>query len=169
MEQNRRTSAALERLARAIFQAWFVDFDPVKAKAGGAASFPSMPQEVFDGLPGRLVDSELGRVPEGWEVKGFGALSCFILGGDWGKECRSLEFPDVAQIIRGADIPDLQNGGVGRMPTRYLKASNLSKRKLVVGFTSPSLYFKRLRMPENCQEKPGFSALSHARSAVFWG
>ena len=36
---------ALERLARASFGAWFVDFEPVKAK--GAGSFPSMPQEVF--------------------------------------------------------------------------------------------------------------------------
>jgi type I restriction enzyme S subunit len=36
IEQNRRTARALERLARAIFRAWFVDFEPVKAKAEGA-------------------------------------------------------------------------------------------------------------------------------------
>ena len=69
IEQNRRTARALERLARAIFRAWFVDFEPVKAKADGATSFPSMPQEVFDALPVRFVDSEIGPVPEGWEVK----------------------------------------------------------------------------------------------------
>lgn len=70
IEQNRRTARALERLARAIFRAWFVDFEPVKAKAAGAASFPSMPQDVFDQLPTRLVDSApaLGPIPEGWEV-----------------------------------------------------------------------------------------------------
>ena len=70
IEQNRRTARALERLARAIFRAWFVDFEPVKAKAAGAASFPSMPQPVFDALPTRFVDSEIGPVPEGWEVQG---------------------------------------------------------------------------------------------------
>ena len=74
IEQNRRTARALERLARAIFRAWFVDFEPVKAKAEGAASFPSMPREVFDALPTRFVDSDIGAVPEGWEVKAFGDL-----------------------------------------------------------------------------------------------
>ena len=69
IEQNRRTARALERLARAIFRAWFVDFEPVRAKAAGADSFPSMPQHVFDALPTRFVDSEIGPVPEGWEVK----------------------------------------------------------------------------------------------------
>ena len=66
IEQNRQTAAALERLARAIFRAWFVDFAPVHAKAAGAASFPSMPQHVFDALPTSFVDSEIGPVPEGW-------------------------------------------------------------------------------------------------------
>jgi type I restriction enzyme S subunit len=59
----------LERLARAIFKVWFVDFEPVKAKAAGATSFPSMPQDVFASLPSTLADSELGPIPVGWEVK----------------------------------------------------------------------------------------------------
>ena len=66
IEQNRQTAQAIERLARAIFRAWFVDFEPVKAKAAGAASFPSMSQHVFDSLPTRFVDSESGPAPEGW-------------------------------------------------------------------------------------------------------
>jgi type I restriction enzyme, S subunit len=68
IESNRRTSRALERLVRVIFRAWFVDFKPVKAKAAGASSFPGMTQKTFDVLPTRLVESELGLVPEGWEV-----------------------------------------------------------------------------------------------------
>ena len=75
IEQNRRTARALERLARAIFRAWFVDFEPVKAKAAGAASFPSMPQSVFDVLPRRFVDSDIGLVPEGWEVGGIPSIA----------------------------------------------------------------------------------------------
>lgn len=66
IEQNRRTAQALDRLARAVFRAWFVDFEPVKAKAAGATAFPSMPQPVFDALPTRLVDSAIGPVPDGW-------------------------------------------------------------------------------------------------------
>ncbi|TAM06249.1 MAG: restriction endonuclease subunit S, partial [Pusillimonas sp.] len=72
IEQNRRTAQKLEQLARAIFRAWFVDFDPVKAKAAGAAGFPSMPQAVFDALPTVFVDSDIGPVPDGWEVKAVG-------------------------------------------------------------------------------------------------
>ncbi len=80
IEQNRRTARALERLARAIFRAWFVDFEPVKAKAAGATSFPSMPQEVFDALPTRFVDSDIGPVPEGWEVKALDKVADFLNG-----------------------------------------------------------------------------------------
>ena len=68
IEQNRRTGRKLEELARAVFKAWFVDFEPVKAKAAGAAGFPGMPAPAFAALPDRLVDSELGPVPEGWAI-----------------------------------------------------------------------------------------------------
>ena len=75
IEQNRRTARALERLARAIFRAWFVDFEPIKAKVGGADSFPSIPQPVFDALPTHFVDSEIGPVPDGWEVGGIPSMA----------------------------------------------------------------------------------------------
>jgi type I restriction enzyme S subunit len=81
MEQNRRTAQALERLAAAIFVAWFVNFEPVKAKAKGATSFPSMPQPVFDALPTRFGDSEIGLVPHGWEVKAIGDVVTVRGGG----------------------------------------------------------------------------------------
>lgn len=68
IEANRRTSQKLEKVARAIFHAWFVDFEPVKAKVVGTRSFPGISQEVFDALPTRLVESELGPVPEGWAM-----------------------------------------------------------------------------------------------------
>ena len=80
IKQNWRTARALERLARAIFRVWFRDFEPVKAKAAGAASFPSMPQAIFDALPTRFVDSEIGAVPESWEVKAITAIATFLNG-----------------------------------------------------------------------------------------
>lgn len=69
IQLNGQTNCTLEAMARAIFKAWFVDFEPVKAKAAGATSFRGMPQDVFDQLPARLTESELGPVPEEWEVK----------------------------------------------------------------------------------------------------
>ena len=81
IEQNRLAARALARLAQAIFRAWFVDFEPVKAKAAGATSFPSMPQAVFDALPTRFVDSDIGPVPDGWEVKAIGDVVTTKGGG----------------------------------------------------------------------------------------
>jgi len=80
IEQNRRTNKVLESMARAIFKAWFVDFEPVKAKAAGATSFPGMPQEVFDRLPDKFVETELGAVPEGWACVPIGDL-VDVVGG----------------------------------------------------------------------------------------
>ena len=72
IELNRRMNRTLEQMAAAIFKAWFVEFEPVRAKASGAASFPGMPQPVFDALPATFANSELGPIPEGWEVKAIG-------------------------------------------------------------------------------------------------
>jgi type I restriction enzyme S subunit len=69
IEQNRRMERSLEELARATFKAWFVDYEPVKAKASGQLSFPGMPSAAFAALPRHLLESSLGPVPEGWAVR----------------------------------------------------------------------------------------------------
>ena len=57
----------LEAMARALFKSWFVDFDPVRAKAEGRD--PGLPKPLADLFPAPFEDSELGEIPEGWEVK----------------------------------------------------------------------------------------------------
>lgn len=73
IELNRRTSETLEAITRTLFNSWFVDFDPVRAKTEGrwrrGESFPSLPAHLYDFFPDRLVDSELGQIPDGWNVK----------------------------------------------------------------------------------------------------
>ena len=66
IELNRRMNATLEAMARALFRSWFVDFDPVRAKMEGRDT--GLPKEIADLFPDRLVDSELGDAPEGWNV-----------------------------------------------------------------------------------------------------
>lgn len=68
IEQNRQIRLTLERLAQAVFRAWFVDFEMVQAKAAGARSFPSITQDAFNLLPDAFVNSSLGPLPEGWHV-----------------------------------------------------------------------------------------------------
>lgn len=67
IELNRRMSETLEAMARALFKSWFVDFEPVRAKAEGRD--PDLLQPLTDLFPARLVDSEIGEIPEGWQVK----------------------------------------------------------------------------------------------------
>ena len=66
IELNRRMNETLEAMARALFKSWFVDFDPVRAKMAGRDT--GLPKRLADLFPDRMVDSELGKIPEGWEV-----------------------------------------------------------------------------------------------------
>ena len=66
IELNRRMNATLEAMARALFRSWFVDFDPVRAKMEGRDT--GLPKEIADLFPDRLVDSELGEIPDGWPL-----------------------------------------------------------------------------------------------------
>ena len=72
IELNRRMNETLAEMARALFKSWFVDFDPVRAKMEGRDT--GLPPDVADLFPDRLVESELGEIPEGWEVKALGEL-----------------------------------------------------------------------------------------------
>ena len=82
IELNRRMSETLEQMARALFKAWFVDFEPVRAKMEGrwrrGESLPGLPTHLYDLFPDRLVDSELGEIPEGWGVGTLGDVADHI-------------------------------------------------------------------------------------------
>ena len=66
IELNRRMNQTLEQMARAIFQDWFVDFGPTRAKLAGRE--PYLPPELWSLFPDRLVETQLGETPEGWGV-----------------------------------------------------------------------------------------------------
>ena len=69
----------LEETARALFQFWFVDFDPIRAKMDGrwrrGHSLPGMPADLYDLFPDEMIDSGLGEIPERWEVKALGEVA----------------------------------------------------------------------------------------------
>ena len=79
IELNRKMSETLEAMAWALFKSWFVDFDPVRAKMDGRD--PGLPKEIADLFPSRMVESELGEIPEGWETQSLSALLVIIGGG----------------------------------------------------------------------------------------
>ncbi|MCE7580851.1 restriction endonuclease subunit S [Vibrio fluvialis] len=71
---NTTINETLEEMAQAIFKSWFVDFDPVKTKMNGEQP-EGMDAATASLFPEKLVESELGLIPEGWEV---GALSSVV-------------------------------------------------------------------------------------------
>ena len=87
IELLRRMSETLEQMARAIFKSWFVDFDPVRAKAAvrrehpswtneqiSRAACPNLKPEIAALFPDSFEDSELGQIPKGWRVGKLGDI-----------------------------------------------------------------------------------------------
>ena len=79
IELNRRMNATLEAMARALFQSWFVDFDPVRAKLDGRppAALDPATAALF---PDSFQESSLGHIPTGWEVKTADEVSTVGIG-----------------------------------------------------------------------------------------
>jgi type I restriction enzyme S subunit len=75
----RDTNATLEAIAQALFKSWFVDFDPVRAKAEGHDPEGVAP-EVADLFPSKFEESELGAIPSEWQVVRVGELLNLLYG-----------------------------------------------------------------------------------------
>lgn len=78
IELNRRMSKTLEEMARALFKSWFVNFDPVRAKAEGRDT--DLPPHIADLFPDRLIDSALGPIPQGWDTAELGDVIALEYG-----------------------------------------------------------------------------------------
>jgi type I restriction enzyme S subunit len=78
IELNRKMNETLEAMARALFKSWFVDFDPVRAKAEGRD--PGLPVHIVALFPDSFEDSEIGEIPTGWSVLGLDDTARFLNG-----------------------------------------------------------------------------------------
>lgn len=75
----RQTNAILEAIAQALFKSWFVDFDPVRAKAEGREP-EGMDAATAALFPSEFEDSELGPIPKGWRVDEIGRVVACVGG-----------------------------------------------------------------------------------------
>ena len=84
IERNRKQNETLEAMARVLFKAWFVDFEPVRAKMEGrwqrGQSLPGLPAHLYDLFPDRLVESELGEIPDGWQMRSLDSIASYLNG-----------------------------------------------------------------------------------------
>lgn len=110
IELNRRMNETLEAMARALFKSWFVDFDPVRAKAEGRDT--GLPKHIADLFPDSFEDSELGEIPTGWRVGKLG---------------------DVATHLRRTVQPEAIESG-----TAYIALDNMPRRSIALSEWSTS-------------------------------
>ena len=135
IELNRRMNQTLEEMARTIFQDWFVDFGPVHAKLEGRE--PYLPPELWDLFPDRLVDSELGEIPEEWEAGTVGDVAN-IAGGStpstkvaeyWDGGCHYWATPKDLSALLVPVLLDTErkitNAGLGRISSGLLPAGTV--------------------------------------------
>lgn len=129
---NNRLNQTLEEIAQALFKSWFVDFDPVKAKIQAKAEgkdpqmaammaisgkkqqeIQQLPQEKQNELaqtaslfPDKLMESELGLIPEGWELKPLYETAEYVNGGAF----KTKDFSESKQGLPIIKIVELKSG-----------------------------------------------------------
>jgi type I restriction enzyme S subunit len=119
---NESMSKNLEELARIMFKAWFIDFDPVHSKMAGEApvGLDSSSAALF---PDSLEESELGAIPKGWRVGELSELADSIIDGDW------IESKD--QSDAGYRLIQIGNVGLGKFTEsgkkRYVSEETYSR------------------------------------------
>ena len=133
IELNRRMNQTLETIARALFKSWFVDFDPVRAKAEGRDT--GLPEHLADLFPDRFVDSELGEIPEGWTE---GALEdlAVLNPESWSKKAHpcDVDYVDLSNTKNGV-VEQTQEFEWDSAPSRARRV--LRKNDTIMGTVRP--------------------------------
>ena len=163
IELNRRMNRTLEATARAIFESWFVEFDPVRAKAAGQQP-PGLKPDLAALFPDSFEDSEIGEIPDGWTLCTVNDLADV--------NARTLGQDDALDVIDYVEISKVMRGEVSEV-TRYQRGTEPSRarRRLTHGDTVVSTvrpdrgaYFICLHPPETLIASTGFAVATPKKS-----
>jgi len=158
IELNRKMNETLEAIVRAVFKSWFVDFDPVRAKAEGRDT--GLPKHLADLFPDGFEESELGEIPRGWRVATAHELAEI--------NARTVSAADSLDVIDYIEISEVMRGEIGNVP-RYQRGTEPSRarRRLrhgdsVVSTVRPDrgAHFLCLKPAETLIASTGFAVLS---------
>ncbi len=159
IELNRRMNATLEAMARALFQSWFVDFDPVRAKLDGRppAALDPATAALF---PGHFAHGEHDMLPVGWRlaaIEDVCAINAWTLGKN--NDLETLEYVEISEVSRG-NISNIATYPRGEEPSRARR--RLRHGDTVVSTVRPDRgsYFLALNPPENRVASTGFAVLT---------
>lgn len=121
IDLNRQMNETLEGIARAIFRSWFMDFDPVRAKAEGRD--PTLPEHIADLFPDKFEDHPDGPVPKGWDMAPLPQIIEV-------NPPRSLRRGEIAPYLDMANMPTR-----GHMPDQWIDRPFGSGMRFVNGDT----------------------------------
>lgn len=121
IELNRQINANLEKMASALFKRWFVDFE-----------FPDEKGRPYKASGGKMVETEMGEVPEGWKV---GVLTdVCILNPPY-----RMQKDAVAKYIEMKDLPEVGSGIKGHIERRFTAGSKFGKYDTLLARITPCL------------------------------
>ena len=137
IELNRKMNQTLEEMSQTIFKSWFVDFDPVHAKANcedeaeleNIAKELGISKEILGLFPSEFTESEMGMIPKGWEVKAISSIGQVITG----KTPPTTQKENYGDRYPFITIPDMHNQVYITKTERYLSdvGNNVQKNKLI--------------------------------------
>ena len=133
IELNRRMNETLEEMGRALFKSWFVDFDPVRAKMESRET--GLQGHLADLFPDRLVDSEVGEIPEGWRASTLADVA-LLNPESWSNRNApdGIRYVDLANTKWGY-LDDIREYGWAAAPSRGRRV--LRRGDTIVGTVRP--------------------------------
>jgi type I restriction enzyme, S subunit len=179
IELNRRMNETLEAMARRLFKSWFVDFDPVHAKAAlrrdhpklsnadlSRRALPKMAPEIAELFPDSLEDSTLGPIPKGWKVTRVDEVSeinSWTLGKN--DELEIVDYIEISQVMNG-DVGEIARYQRGKEPSRARR--RLRHGDVVLSTVRPDrgAYFVVIDPPATLIASTGFAVFTS--TAVPW-
>lgn len=137
IELNRKMNQTLEEMARALFKSWFVDFDPVRAKAADKKPY-GMHDATAALFPDSFEESELGEIPKGWRASNLGAeaLRCggIVQTGPFGSQLHASDYVAAGvPVVMPRDIVGRRVSTERIARVREADADRLSKHRLQLG------------------------------------
>lgn len=159
IELNRRMNATLEAMARALFQSWFVDFDPVRAKLDGGKP-AGMDDETSALFPQHLLETDEGKLPINWRLIRVSDL-CEVNGRTLGKndKLKELEYIEISEVNQG-NIGSIGYFKRGTEPSRARRRLRHGDTVLSTVRPDRGSYFLALNPPEHRIASTGFAVLS---------
>lgn len=159
IELNRQMNQTLEQIAAALFRSWFIDFDPVRAKMLGREP-EGMDAATAALFPERLMESEVGEIPEGWRqatVSDVADVNAWTLGKS--DELDVIEYIDISSVMRG-EITSTQTFNRGDEPSRARRRLRHGDTVLSTVRPDRGAYFLSIDPRPNHIASTGFAVVS---------